>query len=314
MSWLFSHQIVIKGKKSLISDSARYCFVFFLILIIHGCNKVDERFYTETDRSIRISDNITVDNGFTIRDHIFNINTYKNFLSCISSSDHFIIVPLKDFAKTNSTDKVILSLRYDMDENITAAVKFAYREHHFGIQSSYFVLHTADYYGKIIGSTFYRNENVLSYLKKIQDYFGQEIGFHNDLVTLQVVYGMDSREYLRNELDYLRSNGINIYGTTYHGSKYCYIYKYYNAYFWKEYPSNGWNYESIDKGFDKIIIEKDSLKTYNFEYEGGLLHPDYFFTDVNHVNNKRWNMSMVNLDTIQPGKKVIILLHPALWD
>ena len=297
-----------------------HLFLKFLFITIFSwvflirCSKEEETIYPEADRAIEITDNIFIDNGVQVKRPIFNYLYYDDFLKYISSSDRFLIVPLKDLKQTESTDKVILSLRYDIDENIAAAVKLAYREHKYGIKSTYFVLHTANYYGKKVGAEFIRNENMIYYLKKIQDAFGHEIGFHNDLVTLQLMYGIHPREYLKNELEYLRGNNINIRGTTYHGSQYCYIYKYFNAYFWYEYPNNGWNYEYITKGYKTIKIEKDSLQNYNFTYEGGLLDQDYYFSDSNFKNGKRWNMSMINLDTIKPGKKIVILLHPANWD
>jgi hypothetical protein len=284
------------------------------ILFSGGCKKDDNIIYPEKDRIIQITDKIFIDNGVRVKKPYFNYIYFDDFLRYLSTSDHFLIVQLKDFKKTTSTDKVVLALRYDIDENINAAVKLAYREHEYGIKSTYFALHTADYYGTYIRSFFKRNDNLIFYLKKIQDDYGHEIGFHNDLVTLQLMYQIPPKEYLKEELAYLRGNNISIHGTTYHGSKFCYIYKYYNAYFWYEYPDNGWNYEYITKGFKTIKIEKDSLKNYNFEYEGGLLDQDYFFADTDFINGKRWNMSMVNLDTIKPGKKVIILLHPANWD
>lgn len=293
----------------------RYLVLFlFAFVCFTRCKKGEEILYTEVDRSIVINDKIKVDNGVKIHDQIFNLIEYDKFLQYLSTSDHFLIVQLKDFENTTSEDKVVLSLRYDIDDNINASVKFAYREHKYGIKSSYFVLHTAKYYGEIIGPYFKRNDNVIYYLKKIQDSFGHEIGFHNDLVTLQIMYGIDSKEYLKNELAFLRGNNIHIFGTTYHGSPYCYIYKYFNAYFWKEYPDGGWNYEYVTKDYKTIKIEKDSLKNYNFEYEGGLLNQDYFFTDANFQDGKRWNMRMINFDTIKPGKKVIIMLHPEHWD
>jgi hypothetical protein len=175
-------------------------------------------------------------------------------------------------------------------------------------------LHTADYYGKLYGSKFTRKESIIDHLKNLQDVYGHEVGFHNDLVTLQFIYKIPPKEFLRSELAYLRGNNIDIVGTSYHGSKFCYVYHYFNAYFWKEYPDNGWNYEYLKSGQTTVKIEKDSLQNYNFEYEGGFLHEDYYFTDCDFVDGKRWNMGMVNLDTIQPGKKVIILLHPANWD
>jgi len=289
-----------------------------LLILLLSCSLLSceksETLYPEEDKVIQITDNIFVDNGVKVTDPIFNYNYYDEFLKYISSSDHFLIVPMKDFRNTVSVDKVVLSMRYDLDFNIDAAVRFAYREHKYGIKSTYFVLHTAKYYGEKAGKEFKRNSNMINYLKKIQNSFGHEIGFHNDLVTLQLMYEIPSREYLKNELAYLRGNGIDIQGTTYHGSEYCYIYKYSNAYFWKDYPSNDLINEYITKGFKTIKIERDSLKNYNLVYEGNLLNPDYFFADAFYVDSKRWNMGMVNLDTIKPGKKVIILLHPGNWN
>jgi hypothetical protein len=285
--------------------------ILFVFLGFLSCKKQDPIIYPEIDRSINITDSIKIDNGVDMKNPIFNYVDLENFLSHISSSDHFLIVPLKDFKNTASKDKVVISLRHDVDDNIKAAVKFAYREHKYGITASYYVLHTAKYYGQKVGAVFVRNDKIIYYLKTIQDVFGHEIGIHNDLVTLQLMYEIPSREYLKEELAYLRGNDINIVGTTYHGSPYCSIYHYSNSYFWKEF---GDTTQYIKKGFKTIKIEKDSLTSYNFLYEGAMLNQDYFFSDSYFVNGKRWNMNMVNFDTIKPGKKVIILLHPQHWN
>jgi hypothetical protein len=293
----------------------RYLVLFILLVIIFsGCNKDEKLIYPEADKYIPITDKINVDNGVSMNDKIFNLIEYDNFLKYLSVSNHFLIVPLKDFNNTTSKEKVVLSMRYDIDDNLNAAVKFAYREHKYGIKSTYFFLHTAKYYSTFIDSSFKRNQYVIYYLKKIQDYFGHELGFHNDLVTLQIVYNIHPKVFLKSELAYLREKGIKIVGTAYHGSPYCYKYNYSNAYFWLEFPNSGWNYESVIKDGMTIKIEKDSLKNYNLEYEGGLLNQDYFFSDANFVGKQRWQMKMINLDTIKPGKKIIIMLHPQHWD
>jgi hypothetical protein len=297
----------------------KYLVLLILFPLIFSCQKEKVlKIYLDDVRNIDISDNISVDNGIMMHNPVFNFVTIDNFLSYLAMSDKFLLVEQKDFEKTNSTDKVIISLRHDIDDNINASMKFAYLEHKYGIHSTYFVLHTAKYYGETRKDYFKRNDNVKYYLKKIQDSFGHEIGWHNDLVTLQIVYDIDPREFLKNELFWLRSNGINIYGTTSHGSDYCYIYHYVNAYFWADVEGdsegNFYNWEYVKKDYTTYKIEKDSLKNYNFEYEGVFLHSDYFFSDSDWPGGKRWNMQMVNLDTIKPGKKVIILLHPQHWD
>src|ERR1035437_949792 len=98
-----------------------------------GCKKQDPLIYPDSDRTINIANGITIDNGVGMKNPIFNYVTYEDFLRHITTSDHFLIVPQKDFKNTTSTDKVVLSLRHDMDDNINAAVKIAYRDHKFGI-------------------------------------------------------------------------------------------------------------------------------------------------------------------------------------
>ena len=291
---------------------------FLIILLFSGCKKEDPEIFLDETLSIPINGKSGVDNGIKMHNPIFNFITIDKFLSYLAASDHFLLVEEKDFEKTNSTDKVVLSLRHDIDNNINASIKFAYLENKYGIHASYFVLHTAPYYGVTKYKYFKRNDDIIYYLKKIQDSFGHEVGWHNDLVTLQVMYGLDPKVFLKTELGWLRENGIKIFGTTSHGSDYCHIYHYVNSYFWADVKGdsvgNYYNWQYIKKGFSTFKIEKDSLKDYNFEYEGSLLHYDYFFADSDFPLGKRWNMGMVNLDTIKPGKKVIILLHPQHWD
>ncbi len=288
----------------------KYLFVF--IFAMFSCEN-DDILYTEVDRFIHIGTNIIIDNRSNTGNNGYNLFEYDNFLKKISSSPNLVVVPLKDFSRTNHDDKVVLSLRYDIDWDINGAVRFAYREHKYDIRSSYFFLPTAPYYSKITNKDFFRNDHVLDYMKFMQNTYGHEIGFHNDLITMQLVYDISPREFLRNELDFLRKNDIDIQGTTYHGSKFSYYYGYSNAYFWRDYPDN-YNYNLLHIGPKIFEIEKDSLKSYNLEYEGGLLKTDYFFSDVFFVNGKRWHMDMINLDTVKPGKKVIILLHAGFWN
>ena len=298
----------------------RKCLLLFIpVFFFSHCIKDEENIlYLDDVRSIGINENISIDNGIIIHDTVFNYITYNDFLSYLASSDRFLIVRQKDLEKTTSEDKVVISLRHDVDDNINSAVKFAYLESKYGIKSSYFILHTASYYGESKFRSFKRNDNIIYYLKKIQDTFGHEVGWHNDLVTLQVMYGLDPKVFLKNELEWLRSNGIEIFGNVSHGSQYCDIYHYVNSYFWVEVIGcnlcNYYNWEYIKKGFTTYKIEKDSLRSYNFEYEGTMLHSDYFFSDSFWKDGKRWHMGMVNLDTIRPGNKVIILLHPQHWD
>ncbi len=290
--------------------------LFISIYLFISCTKDSYLITYDSVRTIKVSDDIIIDNGVLVHDEIFNYNTYEQFIKYLVESNRFLIVPQKDFDSTNSTDKVVLSIRHDVDDNINSAIKMAYRESKYGITATYFILHTASYYGKTKEKYFKRNDNLIYYLIYLQNTFHQEIGFHNDLVTLQVVYNIDSRKFLKDELEFWRNNGIYMTGSVAHGSPYCYIYHYLNSYFWEgaEEDPEFYEYNTVFKKNNLIPLEKDIMSNYALDYEGYNLKWDYYFTDGGSVNGKRWNMGMVNWDTIEPGKKVVILLHPQHWD
>ena len=76
-------------------------------------------------------------------------------------------------------------------------------------------------------------------LLRMQNAFGHEIGWHNDLVTLKCVLGADARMTLASELERLRGAGLRIVGTSSHGSPACYRYGFHNGYFFSRVPVEG---------------------------------------------------------------------------
>jgi hypothetical protein len=275
-------------------------------------NKIPIR--KDTDSTIYISDDIVINDKIKERDTLFSYNNYERFLTGLVKSNRFIFVPLNEFNSTFSKDKVVISLRHDIDDDINSAVRFARREFKLGIRATYFVLNTSDYYGVTTEGASTRNTSVLEYIKKIQNEYNHEIGWHNDMVTLQVVYNIDTEKYLKNELEQLRNSGIVITGTAYHGSAYCYKYNYSNMYFWKDYyPAPLQNFSVVMNG-QSITIKKFNISDFGFNYEAGLLKCTYFFADCFFFNYKRWHMNMENWSSFKPGDKVIILTHSALWD
>lgn len=298
-------------------NTIKLCCFAFVFICLAGCDE-EEVIYLDKVRLIKISDEECVDNGIVIRDPVFNFSVYADFIKYLSSSDRFLIVQQKDLNRINSKDKVIISLRHDVDDNINSAVKMAYIESKYGVKSSFYILHTAGYYGKIIQNKFIRSDIIINYIRVLQNEFQHEIGVHNDLVTLQIIYGLSPRDYLKKELEWLRSNGIKILGMASHGSQYCDYYHYLNSYFWSDISGrtdgNYYNTEVIRKGFQIFHIEKDSMKNYQIDYDEFFLNYDYFYSDSDRINGERWNMNMINLDTVPLGKKIILLFHPQHWD
>jgi hypothetical protein len=247
----------------------------------------------------------------------FTWEKYASFLGKISDTSKYIVLPLNEFRKTFRPGKVVIGLRHDVDVDLNVAYQFSEIESKLGFRSTYFILHTAPYYLADPGNMAVHSPAILPILKTMQNDRKFEIGWHNDLVTLQAVYNIDPVAFLHNELRWLRENGINIYGTASHGSNYCYVYKYVNYYFFEEctYPVVGQFVNNLTlplKG-KNVPMKKGKLSDFNLEYEAYFLNNNKVFSDATVNNGVRWNIGMLDLSQLNPGDRVIILLHPIHW-
>ena len=246
----------------------------------------------------------------------FSYAEYSNFLMKISDQNKYKNVTLNDFLQTKTTLPVI-SLRHDIDGNIDRALKIAEIEYRHNINATYFILHTADYYGTTEKNYEKHNEEIIPLLKKLQDDYNHEIGWHNDLVTLDFIYGINPRKYLQKELNWLRENGIRISGTAGHGSSFCHKYNYLNQYFFSEYqkPKGKFvNNNFIIGKTGKHRIKKASLKDFKLKYDAYHLDNNLYYSDSSFTHEKRrWHPGYFNPENLKSGDKAIILTHPQHW-
>ena len=121
----------------------------------------------------------------------------------------FDIKRLMDYEIPES--KSICLLRHDVDLDIYAALKIGKIEYSLGIQSTYFMLHDAKYYG---------DKDFIKNCLKLQD-MGHEIGFHNNLLAAAIKTKYNIKDAFEKEINYLRNNNLNICGTAAHGDPSC---------------------------------------------------------------------------------------------
>jgi hypothetical protein len=257
-------------------------------------------------------------NVFTAEpDTNFTWEKYAAFLNKISDTSKYVVLPLNEFRQTINSKKIVIGLRHDIDVDLNVAYQFSEIESKLGFRSTYFVLHTAPYYLASPNNMAVHTEKIIPILKTMQDGRHFEIGWHNDLVTLQVVYNINPVTFLHSELKWLRSNGINIVGTASHGSNYCKLYNYLNFYFFEECTNpvvrNFVNNITVPVGDKKIDIMKGKLSDFGLQYEAYFLNNNKYFSDASITNGVRWNIGMFDLSQLQAGDRVIILLHPIHW-
>jgi hypothetical protein len=242
---------------------------------------------------------------------------YADFLKKVSDTSRYIVLPLNEFRQTFNSKKVVIGLRHDIDNDLNTAFEFSKIESDLGFRSTYFVLHTAPYYLANQNNMAAHSDKIIPILKKMQNERHFEIGWHNDLVTLQVIYNINPVNFFHNELEWLRSNGIKIYGTAAHGSSYCKSYHYMNFYFFHEctFPvvPDRENNITVPKDGKYITLLKRNLSDFNLEYEAYFLNNNKAYSDAVITNGVRWNIGMLDPDKLVKGDRVIILIHPIHW-
>jgi hypothetical protein len=247
----------------------------------------------------------------------FTWEKYAKFLNKISDTSKYIVLPLNEFRQTFNSKKIVIGLRHDVDNDLNVAYKFSEIESKLKFRSTYFILHSAPYYLANSNNMELHNDEILPILRSMQNERHFEIGWHNDLVTLQVIYNINPVTFLHNELYWLRANGLNIFGTAAHGSNYCKTLHYMNFYFFDEctFPvvPNRENNISVPKDGKSITLIKGKLSDFNLQYEAYFLNNNIAFSDAVITNGIRWNIGMLNLSQLQPGDRAIILLHPIHW-
>ena len=252
-------------------------------------------------------------------DTSFTYEKYSNFLLKISDKSKYLVLPINEFRKAINPEKIVIGLRHDVDIDLGKALQFSELEKALRFRSTYYILHTAEYYLADPNNKAIHNERIIPVLKYMQNESHFEIGWHNDLVTLQIVYNIDPVTFLKQELKWLRDNGIKITGTASHGSNYCGVFNYVNFYFFKECANPSWgrgkyvNYITVPVGPNTVTIKKGSLADFNLEYEAYFLNNNKYFSDASFINGKRWNIDMLDLNTLKPGDRVILLTHPVHW-
>jgi hypothetical protein len=228
------------------------------------------------------------------RERDFTYADYAAFLDRVRASAARV-VPLRAF-RNAPRDAPLLGLRHDVDLRLDHALRFAELEHERELRATYFVLHTAPYW---------RDPQLLDGLLRLQA-LGHEVGWHNDLVSVALVDGVDPAAYLREQLASLRSAGVDIVGTAAHGSVWCHLLGFQNNAFFTDFPEaqapRGWT-------------PRAALADFGFEYEAYHLDVDRSYSDSTFdERGRRWHPRYVDFDALRPNESAIVLTHPCNWD
>jgi hypothetical protein len=241
---------------------------------------------------------------------------YERLLDALTDSSRFRVVPLRELA-TAPRDRVVVGLRHDIEERFGSGLEMAALEAERGLSATYFILHTARYYANAGWGRARRDESIVAGLRRLQE-LGHEVGWHNDLVTLQCVHDVEPRQYLAAELEWLRGHGIDVRGTSSHGSYWAHRLGYHNNYFFEDFDEvheRFPNKDAVQVGDRRCVLSKGRLREFGLEYEAYHLGEDHYFSDARFDSDgRRWHTDGIDLDSLEPGDRAIVLTHPDYWD
>lgn len=256
-------------------------------------------------------------NDYCRPDTSLTFEKYEAFLNGLKDETRYRVVPLNRFRQTLDSTKIIVGLRHDVDNNLQRSVDMAKVEFRLGLPASYYFLHTSSYYYSNPNDVNSRIKSIDNTLLKFQNDWKHEVGFHSDLVTLQLIHKIDPVDFLHKELKLLRDAGLKIYGSAAHGSPYCKTYHYINYYFFEEYsllPFRHFiNTSAVLLGNDVIKFKKGRLNDFDLDYEAYFLDNNKYYSDAQFVDGRRWNFDKTDWHTLKPGDRVIFLIHPEHW-
>ena len=178
-----------------------------------------EEIFRHTNEQIYIGYSSNYEHGGAEKIVAASLYEYEALLKELSALHHFEFVTHYDLLREPCPPaRVRVGIRHDVDMDIVEALQQAELEHRYGVVSTWVILHTAVYYGYFSEDVFYRHRCMAPFYRRLQE-LGHEVSLHTDPLMIYQTHGIDGAQALVTELEWLRSEGIIIRGTTAHNHR-----------------------------------------------------------------------------------------------
>jgi hypothetical protein len=142
---------------------------------------------------------------------------YECLVEELSNTAETRWLPLYELDGASEPSKRVVGLRHDIDDDPVTGVRAARYLARQGICGSFYLLHTSNYYGQMIGDRFVRRPELEDWIKAFL-VSGCELGLHNDALGVCKLLGKDGAQAVLDEIYWLRQLGATIRGTVAHNS------------------------------------------------------------------------------------------------
>lgn len=142
---------------------------------------------------------------------------YRTLVEGIQAIKNLEILPLYQLLSPIPDGRRVVGLRHDIDADPVTALRCARYLAQHGLCGSFYMLHTALYYGEFYGDSFVRTSQLGAWIRGFI-VAGCELGLHNDALGVCMNSGRDGVQALQDEIAFFRSYGVRIKGTVAHNS------------------------------------------------------------------------------------------------
>lgn len=231
-------------------------------------------------------------------------NDYQKLLRELSK-EKYRVLPLGEFMEDHSTDKVLVGLRHDSDSHLLKALQMAEMEKAAGIRSTYFLLHSARYYGTVRDGFMIRNGAIDDLARQLHE-MGFEIGIHRDLFNMMWNHHFEPRAFMKEEVAYYHSLGVPVIGTAAHGDRTTIGRKLNERWIFSEFGKTG----AFVLNGTRYPYGEHATRDFGVEYEAYLLKYNTYLSDT---AGKPVEEMIETLASLPPGARCVILIHPEHW-
>ncbi len=281
----------------------RLCLLCSLLPFLSSAYGNESGFFLDRQKSLEEirQENIKFLNRHASR---FSWGDYTALLDELADSSRYHVVTGRNFMKEKATDRVTVYFRHDIDVAPFHAVMMSEEEKKRNIGASYYVLHSAAYYGRKEPGKVFRYTAMDLIYRQIQQN-GHEIGVHNDLFSMMLTNGIDPISFQKKELEYYKKAGIKITGTVCHGGV-INAWGLNNTWLFSDFRRSG-EYKKDGRTYS---YGNRSVTDYGFSYEGYLLKCNIRLSDISGYDAVEL---LKRLRACKPGDRVSLLIHPIHW-
>jgi len=232
------------------------------------------------------------------------------------------ILTLSEYAREKNIEgRSVLLIRHDVDHDLDTAIKIGRWEAERGIKSTFCLLHTAWYYGNLIGGVYQHSDFLVEGIKRLRE-FGHEINFHNNLVALALQTEVNPIDLLKSELDFFDSLGVSVTGTAMHGDGLCRQLGFRNKELFSESCEEAFGGPRIVSYQSKGVVRSCtlgaiSMREFGLEYEAYDYGKDVYHTESGGRMRTRYN-TKGRPDPRRANRQNStlhgILTHPIWWN